>query len=74
MSFTPSIYGYKTINNSISIKKNDYIDSQTRGTFCETIDRYQKYFGSYPSDNSFVWFLNPPRELEWEYNKERFAG
>jgi PKD repeat protein len=39
-----------------------------------TLSEKQKYFGSYPTGGGFVYFNNPPRELEWEYNRECFNG
>ncbi|UCF49951.1 MAG: hypothetical protein JSU91_00280 [Thermoplasmatales archaeon] len=78
MSFTPVIYGDKRINNSISlntdIEENNILNSQPAGKYYETIDNSQKSFGSYPYGCDYVYFLYPPRELEWEYNNEYFNG
>ncbi len=77
MSFNPIINGNKWINNSISrydtIEENNILNSPPRETFCDTINRYPK-FGSYPEYCNYVYFYHPPRELEWEYNKENFNG
>jgi len=82
ISFTPIIIGTKWINKSISwsnaIEEDTTLYSQQGDTCFRTINRYQnsygKSFGSYPENCGYVYFLYPPRELEWEYNNEYLNG
>lgn len=81
-SFTPIINGNNWINNSIyrsnAIEKSDILYYKAGGKCYENINRNQKFygmsFGSYPKYCNYVYFYHPPRELEWEYNKENFNG
>jgi len=78
MSTTPIINGNILINNSFRnsniIEEKIILKSIPRWICNKTFNGNQQYFGSYPASYSFVWFNHPPRELEWEYNKESFNG
>ena len=71
MSVTPIINGSVKTKNKIP---NPNIVDEIKNNFKIGNEIYPKYFGSYPDYCSFVWFLYPPRELEWEYNNEDFNG
>jgi len=74
ISVTPIINGNIWIRNTISSSKIIEEKIITKSLPNKTNDENQTYFGSYPTNNEFVLFYHPPRELEWEYNNEGFNG
>jgi len=77
MSVTPIINGSIKLKNKII---NNYIIDEIENIHSQSVkknkngnDRYPS-FGSYPEGCNYVYFLYPPRELEWEYNNEDFNG
>ena len=78
LSITPIIDGNIRINKTDSltnvIEELKIFNYQLRSDYDKLLNRYEKSFGSYPSDIDFVLFLYPPDELEWEYNNENFNG
>jgi hypothetical protein len=76
MSFTQITNGNNWINNSITryktIKKN-IENPHPLETYYRENNR-DLTFGKFPWNCNYVYFLNPPNELEWEYNEEYFNG